>query len=47
MEGYVGIVAILDYVGIFFEGWGWLVWLFKSYIIFIKMLPTMTFQLKL
>ena len=25
MEYYVGAIAILDFVGIFFEGWGWLV----------------------
>ena len=32
MKCYVGAVTILDSVGIFFEGWGWLVQLFESYI---------------
>ena len=29
MECYVGAATILDFVGIFFEGWGWLVQLFE------------------
>ena len=29
MECYVWAATILDFVGIFFEGWGWLVQLFE------------------